>query len=67
MVERIIYSNTTSKIRIIAYYKKDKELLKLDKTAAKIKGVNIAPNNYNLLFLDTEKTIIDVVSFHDSD
>ena len=47
--------------------KKDKELLKLDKTAAKIKGVNIAPKNYNLLFLDTEKTIIDVVSFHDSD
>lgn len=47
--------------------KKDKELLKIDKTASNIKGVTISPKNYNLIFLDTEKTIIDVVSIHNSD
>ena len=46
--------------------KHDKELLKIDKNVKPINGITISPDNYNLVFLDTEKTIIDIISIHDS-
>ena len=45
--------------------KNDKEFIKLNGNKA-IKSASLAPDNYNTVFLDTEKTIIDVISIHDS-
>ena len=45
--------------------KNDKELMKIDKKIKNVRGITISPDN-NYVIIDTEKTIIDVISIHDS-
>lgn len=61
-------SNKDLYIKFSFVYKvrqKDKKLMKLLNDVSNFrKGITISPNNYEYIFIDTEHTLIDVVSIH---